>query len=41
MIKTTSPREVISAIAEDLEKNVTPEQKQVIEEYKRRLLEFF
>lgn len=41
MIKATSPREIITAIAEDLKQKSTDEQKKVIEEYKKLLLEFF
>ena len=41
MIKATSPREIIIAIAEDLKKKSTDEQKQIIEEYKQLLLDFF
>lgn len=41
MIKVTSPREIITAIAEDLKQKSTDEQKQAIEEYKQMLLEFF
>lgn len=41
MIKATSPKEIITAIAEDLKQKSTDEQKQVIEEYKQLLLEFF
>lgn len=41
MIKITSPREIIIAISEEVKKNATDEQKAIIEEYKRMLLEFF
>lgn len=41
MIKIVSPIDVITGIAEDMLKESTPEEAAIIEEYKRRLLEFF
>lgn len=41
MIKITSPREIIIAVSEEIKKNATEEQKAIIEEYKKMLLEFF
>ena len=41
MIKITSPREIIIAVSEEIKKNATDEQKTIVEEYKKMLLEFF
>lgn len=41
MIKIVSPIDVITAIAEDMLKEASPEEAVAIKEYKRRLLEFF